>query len=137
MNSDDLYEPQAGYNIENSLAISTNFVYPNDTPTDERLSNVDANAIIIRLTTLLFATHKPKLSLAAILYASGTDVGIYLNCENTLTDVAKALGESKQNFSAAIKHVKEEFNLGHTNTGKTSSCKATYSKTNYRKKAND
>lgn len=141
MNSDNIktnensYED--GYDIENSIDASTGFIYPSDESNTERNFDVGANDIIIRLSTLLFASPKPKMTLAALLYSSGIDVGIYLNCENTLSAIAKALGESKQNFSATIKRTREEFHLEHCNTGKMEASKDVYSKTNYRKKRND
>jgi hypothetical protein len=131
--NEDIYKENDGYNIENSLAASVSFLYPNDEPNPERTFDISSHAIIIRFATLIFSADKPKLTLAALLYASGIDVGIYLSCKNTETDIANALGESKQNFSATVKRVRAEFNIERANTGKKESSKETYKQTNYRK----
>ena len=119
--------------IENNLAASVGFRYPNDESVDERYFDVSAMDILIRFSTLLFSSPKPKVVMAALLFSCGVDVGIYLGCENTESAIAKVLGESKQNLSATLKRVRIEFGIKHTNTGKAS--KDQYKTTNYRKKS--
>lgn len=130
MNYDDENE---GYSLENSLAASTDFKYPDDGGSPERYFDVGTVDVLIRLSTLLFATPKPKMVLAALLYSCGVDVGIYLSCANTETEIAKALGESKQNFHLYIDRACADFNLKHTNTGKSKNKTKVYKQTNGRK----
>jgi hypothetical protein len=118
-------------NIDDNINFSEDFKYPTES-TEEKNFDVDSTDIIIRLSTLIFSSSKPKMALAALLYASGVDVGIYLNCDNTVTSISTMLGESKQNFSALIKKVKEDFSL-KSNTGKTDLAKTKYKQSNYRK----
>lgn len=122
-------------NIENDINYSSDFDYPLEIEA-EVYFDVTATDIIIRFSNILFSAPKPKLTLAALLYGSGMDVGIYLGCNNTLTDIASHLGESKQNFSILVKKMRKEFSLDHTNTGKTDSAKDKYKNTNYRKPSN-
>ena len=133
-NMDNNYEERkwSQYDFENSVETATQFKYPEE-PDSEQFFNIDNNAVIIRLTTLIFNANKPKATLAALLYASGVDVGLYLNCKNEITAIATKLGESKQAFSLMIDRVRKEFELKHTNTGKTSSCKSKYREANKRK----
>ena len=119
-------------NIENDINYSSDFDYPVERE-EEVYFDVTATDIIIRFSSILFSAPKPKLTLAALLYGSGMDVGIYLGCNNTLTDIAVSLGESKQNFSILVKKMRKEFSLNHTNTGKTDTAKSKYKNTNYRK----
>lgn len=138
MTNSDYYEDNdKGFNIENSSVAATGFSYPNDEPNTERNFDVGTVDVLIRLSTLLFSSPKPKLTLAALLYGCGIDVGIYLNCKNTETDIADSLGESKQNFSATLKRTRAEFSLKHCNTGKKESSKKVYKQNNYRKKSNE
>ena len=137
-NQDNYENDNQGYNIENSLAASTPFNYNElDAEPRETVFDVDSQQILIRFASLIFSSHKPKVTLAALLYASGVDVGIYLNVENTETAIATALGESKQNFSISVKKLKQEFNL-RSNTGKQEETRQAYTRSNVRKtKTND
>jgi hypothetical protein len=122
------------FDIENSLQASIPFPYEEvDKGEPEKHFDISAVDVIIRLASVIFSSKKPKVHLAAILYASNVDVGIYLECENTVTAIAKQLGESKQNFSILIKKMREEFGLKHCNTGKTIDAKQKYKSTNYKK----
>ncbi len=118
-------------NIEDNIHFSEEFRYPEEL-CEEKNFDVNSTDIIIRLSTLIFSSPKPKMALAALLYGAGVDVGIYLNCDNTITAISVSLGESKQNFSALIKKVKDDFKL-KSNTGKTDNAKLKYKETNYRK----
>ena len=123
------------FDINNNIQVSTPFPFEEvDDEKSEKYFDVEATEIIIRLTSILFSTTKPKIVMAALLYGAGVDVGIYLQCENTETDIAKQLGESKQNFSIMIKKMRKEFGLEHTNTGKNPSVKEKYKNANYKKK---
>lgn len=122
-------EPQHGW--DNSLEYSEGFRYPDDEPEMERTFDVTSQQVIIRMATLLFASQKPKLTLAAMLYASGIDVGIYLSCENIEVEIAKALGETKQGFSWTVKQIKKDFDL-KSNTGISPSKKDQFKNSNYR-----
>ena len=136
-NNNDYYEENEGYNIENSIDASIPFAFPTDEPINERHFDTTNIDVIIRFATLLFASPKPKMTLAALLYSCGIDVGIYLNCKNTETEISENLGESKQNFSAAVKRIKADFGIKHHNTGKKHSSKDVYKNTNYRKTKQD
>lgn len=121
-------------NIENNINYSEDFRYPIEDGEDDELHlAVSSTDIIIRFSNILFSSKKPKVTLAALLYGSGMDVGIYLNVENTESAISKVLGESQQNFHALINKMRKEFNLHHTNTGKSPDKRDNYKKANYRK----
>lgn len=131
MSTHDNYDPDyPGW--DNNIKYSSDFIYPNDDdPDSERTFDITVQQAIIRFSVLLFASDTPKVTLAALLYSCGTDVGMSLSCQNTETEIAKALGVSKQSFSWTVKTLKKQFSL-NGNTGKSPSCKSTYSQTNYR-----
>lgn len=132
MREHDNYE-QEGWSIENSINASCPFEYPTEFNLIERYYDVGTTEVIVRISTIIFSSNKPKVALACLLYAAGIDVGIYLNCENTITEIGKVLGESKQNMSCMIKKFKKEFKL-KSNTGKMETTKSIYEKSNYRKR---
>lgn len=138
MNNTNNNDEDQEYRIENSLSNSVDFDYDAiDEKPVERYFDVSSTSIIIRLSSLIFSSPKPKMTLAALLFGSGVDVGLYLNCDNTETAIAKMLGESKQNFNHLVKKLRSEFELIHTNTGKSSEASKSYTKTNYRKQKHD
>ena len=118
-------------NIDNNINFSEDFKYPDDEP-EEQIEQRDNIDILIRFSNILFTSPKPKVMLAAILFASNVDVGLYFGCENNIVDIAKQLGESRQNFRMVIEKIREDFSLQHTNTGKSSSSRAAYRRGNYR-----
>jgi len=102
----------------NSLKNSVEFKFPGDA-VEEKYFDVGANEVINQLCSLLFSAKKPKVTLAALLYCTGVDVGIYLGVENIETAIAEALGESKQNFNRIIKEIRRDFNITHFNRSRT------------------
>lgn len=119
-------------NLENDINYSQDFDYP-DEINKEHYFDVSSTDIIIRLSNILFSSVKPKVTLAALLYGCGIDVGIYLGCDNQLSDIAIKLGESKQNFSMLVNKLRKEFGIIHSTVNKKNK---EYKNTNYRKVGN-
>jgi uncharacterized protein YebE (UPF0316 family) len=120
------------FDINNTTTFSVEFQYPVDEHTFVDTS-ISINEFITKFSVYILASKNPQLILSALLYSVGYDVGIIFGCENTLANLAKKIGVSKQVFSLEIKKVREDFGIKYANTGKTPSTKETYQKTNYRK----
>lgn len=118
-------------NNDNNINYSEPFRYPMEEDDVEENTH-DTNDIVVRMSQLLFASKAPKVTLAALLYSCGMDVGIYLGSENNITHIAKSLGISKQRFSKSINDVRQQLNIKYADTGKSSLSKDTYSKSNSR-----
>lgn len=121
-------------NNENNINYSEGFKYPEEGEVVERVYDVSSTDIIVRLSTILFSAKKPKIVLAALLYGSGIDVGIYLSVDNTEKAIATALGISQQSFHYTILKMCKEFNIEHVNTGKNPESRINYKNNNQRLK---
>lgn len=102
---------------EGRLSSSIPFNYPDEVEsTEDRTSE-----LLLHMVYLLLECKNPKLKLLTLCYSSGINIGYILGCENTITDIARKLGVSKQNFHKELKKSVTQLNLnpqhinGHKN----------------------
>jgi hypothetical protein len=117
--------------IEGTVAVSTPPKYPEENVAP---SYDDKSAEILRnLAVYVLPARNPRLTLAALFHAAGVDLSYILNCENSLTEIAKVMGVPKTTFSTMVQQVRRDFDIGHSSTKHIGRTSDVYSNSNFRK----
>jgi hypothetical protein len=117
--------------IEDTLQVSTPPRYPEDGPSE---TFDDKSAEILRnLAVYVIPSRNPRLTLVALFHAAGVDLSYILNCENSLTEIAKVMGVPKTTFSTMVQQVRRDFDIGHSSTKHIGRTSDVYSSSNFRK----
>lgn len=128
---DEPYDP-----FNNNIECSTPFIYPEFSMREEvalQISSSIQEVVYDNLTTMLnklanyvIPSPNPRMTLVALLYASNMDLSYILQCDNTMTSIAKRLGVGKQSFSTELQKIRKDFGLVHSTTIKHGVTQTTY-----------
>lgn len=118
---DEPYDP-----LTNNIECSTPFIYPEFQIRQEialQISSSIQQIVYDNLTIMLnkmanyvVPSPNPRMTLVALMYASDMNLAYILNCENTMTAIAKRLGVGKQTFNTELKKIRRDFGLVHSVT---------------------
>lgn len=125
-----------------SLEQTAAFQYPAESFTTEmnyqlsesirREVEENTSEFINRFLSLILPAKDVRLEAVAFSYACGIDVSYLFNCDNTLSDIAKSIGVSKQVLSYHVNSIVKQFDV-RTNTGKNQERKIIYETSNFHK----
>lgn len=112
--------------FENNLQCSTQFDYPDDKLPDDLWALVQQHVtssmaaamtdMLTKIANTVLPADNPRLTLAALFYASDVDLSYVLQCDNSETAIAKRLGVGKQTLNTVLKRIRTEFGLTHSTT---------------------
>jgi hypothetical protein len=90
---------------------SCDFAYPEEIIPESDTSNERLAEFVLVLTMDLLENKNPRLKIAVMAYAVGIDLSYLFKCENTISQISRVLGVSKQCFQQELKKCLKEYNL--------------------------
>ncbi len=123
--------------IINNIDVSTQFVYPESELTSDQIAeqivSEKFNELFNRIAILTLTSRNPQLTLISLFIASGIDLSLILECDNTESAIAKKFGYPKQTLSLSVNKIRTSLNLQHSPSKKIGMTQEKYNISNFRK----
>ncbi len=117
--------------IENLLAASVPFIFPEVEDIDDNQKDDRALEFLQKISYYVLPSKNPRITLSCLLWAVGIDVGLIYGTDNTALAISRILGISVQKFSSEVKKIRIHFNIKITSTKRHNIKELTYAN-NYR-----